>query len=62
MSKAFRDGTCIIYWNPFFFCSSFANKFLPKMTENQLRMYDVIINKPDNDWDIYYWITGTKGI
>ena len=30
------------------------------MTENQLRMYDVIINKPDNDWDIYYWITGTK--
>lgn len=28
------------------------------MNENQLKMYDVIINKPNNDWDIYYWITG----
>ena len=40
--------------------SSFASKFLPTMNEKQLKMYDVIINKPNNDWDIYYWMTGAR--
>ena len=27
------------------------------MTENQIGMYDLIINEPESDWDIYYWMT-----
>uniref|UniRef100_UPI00398E6B29 succinate dehydrogenase assembly factor 2, mitochondrial n=1 Tax=Pristiophorus japonicus TaxID=55135 RepID=UPI00398E6B29 len=40
--------------------SFFANKYLNKMTEKQLSLYDKVINQPSNDWDIYYWITETK--
>ncbi|KAK4881018.1 hypothetical protein RN001_004337 [Aquatica leii] len=40
--------------------SSFAAKFLPDMTEEQLGLYDRLINTPSNDWDIYYWAVGTK--
>ncbi|XP_060694808.1 succinate dehydrogenase assembly factor 2, mitochondrial [Hemiscyllium ocellatum] len=40
--------------------SFFAKKYLNKMTENQLSLYDKLINQPSNDWDIYYWITETK--
>lgn len=29
------------------------------MTEKQLNLYDRLINEPSNDWDIYYWATGT---
>ena len=25
-------------------------------------MYDDIINKPSNDWDLYYWMTGASPI
>ena len=25
-------------------------------------MYDDIINKPSNDWDLYYWMTGASAI
>ncbi len=28
------------------------------MTESQLKLYDRLINKPSNDWEIYYWATG----
>ena len=28
------------------------------MNDEQLRMYDLIINKPTSDWDIYYWMIG----
>lgn len=42
--------------------SNFASIYLHKMTPEQLDMYDIIINKPDNDWDIYYWITGKKDV
>ncbi|KAH3887416.1 hypothetical protein DPMN_011433 [Dreissena polymorpha] len=38
--------------------STFAALHLEKLTESQLKMYDSLINKPTNDWDIYYWITG----
>jgi succinate dehydrogenase assembly factor 2 len=40
--------------------SSFASRYLSKLTKNQLVQYDTLINKPTNDWDIYYWIVGTK--
>jgi len=29
------------------------------MSERQLNLYDRLINEPSNDWDIYYWATGT---
>ncbi len=32
------------------------------MTEKQLELYDTLINRPTNDWDIYYWATGKKPI
>ncbi|KAL3313796.1 hypothetical protein Ciccas_007605 [Cichlidogyrus casuarinus] len=38
--------------------SYFARKHLDGFTEKQLKEYDFIINSPDNDWDLYYWITG----
>lgn len=40
--------------------STFAAKYLAKMNEKQVEMYDNLINKPSNDWDIYYWATGNK--
>ncbi|KAK6192832.1 hypothetical protein SNE40_004234 [Patella caerulea] len=40
--------------------SSFASKYLDKLDEDQLVMYDRLINKPTNDWEIYYWVTGAK--
>lgn len=43
----------------FLFFSTFASKYLSKFNLNQLEAYDELINKPSNDWDIYYWATGT---
>lgn len=40
--------------------STFASKYLRGMTEQQIILYDRLINKPSNDWDIYNWATGTK--
>ncbi|ESO06405.1 hypothetical protein HELRODRAFT_64663, partial [Helobdella robusta] len=40
--------------------STFASKFLPTMTDEQLKDYDQLINKPGNEWDLYYWIIGSK--
>lgn len=39
--------------------SLFAKEYLHHMTEKQLNLYDRLINEPSNDWDIYYWATGT---
>ena len=39
---------------------SFANKYLNSMTEEELALYDRLINLPSNDWEIYYWATGAK--
>ena len=39
--------------------STFASKFLEKLTNDQLTRYDSLINKPTNDWEIYYWAIGT---
>lgn len=42
-----------------FSCSLFAKENLSRMDERQLNLYDRLINEPSNDWDIYYWATGT---
>ena len=39
---------------------SFASKYLPDFTEEQLVLYDRLINLPSNDWDIFYWATETR--
>ena len=39
---------------------SFANKYLQDFSEEQLVLYDRLINLPSNDWDIFYWATETK--
>jgi succinate dehydrogenase assembly factor 2 len=36
--------------------STFASQHLNKLTAEQLNKYDLLINQPSNDWDIYYWI------
>ncbi|KAL0125427.1 hypothetical protein PUN28_004507 [Cardiocondyla obscurior] len=40
--------------------STFAKKYLNTFDDNQLRLYDKLINLPSNDWDIFYWATGVK--
>lgn len=30
------------------------------MTASQLSLYDDIINRPSNDWQLYYWIIGRE--
>jgi len=42
--------------------STFAKRYLPDFSIEQLKMYDDIINKPSNDWDLYYWMTGASPI
>ena len=39
---------------------TFADKYLDSMSEEEMMLYDRLINLPSNDWDIYYWVTGTK--
>jgi len=38
--------------------SVFADKQLASMNEHQLDVYSELLD--ENDWDIYYWITGKK--
>ncbi|XP_015279805.1 PREDICTED: succinate dehydrogenase assembly factor 2, mitochondrial isoform X2 [Gekko japonicus] len=38
----------------------FAKENLNRMNEQQLDLYDRLINEPSNDWDIYYWATVGK--
>lgn len=40
--------------------STFAAKYLKTMSATQTEMYDNLINKPSNDWDIYNWAVGSK--
>ncbi|OTA74870.1 hypothetical protein M434DRAFT_402703 [Hypoxylon sp. CO27-5] len=35
--------------------STFADRYLPKMTREQMAQYDRFLD--ENDWDIYYWAT-----
>lgn len=38
--------------------STFASAHLKDLTSSQLNQYDDIINRPSNDWQLYYWMTG----
>lgn len=40
--------------------ATFADKHLAQFDEEQLALYDRLINLPSNDWEIYYWATGAK--
>uniref|UniRef100_A0A0A9XDD1 Succinate dehydrogenase assembly factor 2, mitochondrial n=1 Tax=Lygus hesperus TaxID=30085 RepID=A0A0A9XDD1_LYGHE len=40
--------------------STFAAKHLKTMDESLLNQYDLLLNVPSNDWDIYYWAVGNK--
>lgn len=40
--------------------STFADRYLSRFDLEQLVLYDQLINKPSNDWDLYYWATGVK--
>jgi len=40
--------------------STFANIYLNKLTPPQLDLYDEIINRPSNDWQLYYWMVGKE--
>ncbi|KAF6775422.1 hypothetical protein AHF37_05443 [Paragonimus kellicotti] len=42
--------------------STFADEHLDKLSEDQLATYDAFINLPDNEWDIYYWMTNVKEV
>jgi len=44
---------CVAYLH-----STFCSRYLNSFTEPQLVMYDHLINKPSNEWDIFYWATG----
>ena len=41
-------------------CSTFASAYLKHLTSSQLDLYDDIINRPSNDWKLYYWMTGRE--
>lgn len=34
----------------------FAKKHLSSFSRNELEQFDQILNKPSNDWDLFYWI------
>lgn len=38
--------------------SSFTHKYLKDMNTQQLIQFDNLLNNPDNDWQLYYWIIG----
>lgn len=40
--------------------STFAAKYLESMDAKQTKLYDLLINMPTNDWDIFYWATNVK--
>ena len=40
--------------------STFASAHLKSLTPPQLDLYDDIINRPSNDWQLYYWMTGRE--
>ncbi len=40
--------------------STFASCYLDGMSDDQMSLYDRLINLPSNDWDIYYWATGVR--
>jgi succinate dehydrogenase assembly factor 2 len=39
---------------------TFIKKYLSKLSHDQLKEYDELLN--ENDWDIYYWATGARHV
>jgi len=39
---------------------SFSKKYLSDFNDEQLTLYDRLINLPSNDWDIFKWATGQE--
>lgn len=39
---------------------TFASIHVPTMDQEELVLYDRLINLPSNDWEIYYWATEVK--
>jgi succinate dehydrogenase assembly factor 2 len=40
--------------------STFADKYLHKLNPEELNQYDKLINESNDDWSLYYWITGSE--
>ncbi len=40
--------------------STFAASHLNHLSPFQLDQYDDIINRPSNDWQLYYWMVGRE--
>ncbi|XP_054153479.1 succinate dehydrogenase assembly factor 2, mitochondrial-like [Oppia nitens] len=41
---------------------TFAAKYLKQFSDEELDLYDTIINLPSNDWELYYWSVGKKQV
>ncbi|ETN74016.1 hypothetical protein RB195_013152 [Necator americanus] len=39
---------------------TFAERYLPKMTQEQLESYDKLINGEHMEWDLFYYMSGRK--
>ncbi|TGZ74135.1 hypothetical protein CRM22_001101 [Opisthorchis felineus] len=42
--------------------STFVDEYMDRLTPEQVGSYDALINLPDNDWDIYYWVTDAREV
>lgn len=42
--------------------STFADKYLSNFDEKRIQLFDSLINDCNNDWDLYYWMTGAKPV
>ena len=42
------------------FSSTFASLKLHTLDEKLIDQYDKVINKPSNDWELFYWMTEKK--
>lgn len=40
--------------------SSFVDKYLPTLSEQQLDQYEALLKQ--SDWDIYYWVIGSRPV
>lgn len=41
---------------------TFADEHLASFSSVQLDLYDNLLNRSDNDWDLYYWMTGSETV
>lgn len=41
---------------------TFADEHLASFSSAQLDLYDDLLNRSDNEWDLYYWMTGSERV